>query len=75
MLKMLKAVVIDSCGRKTTFRTYAQDSGRPEEILAPFLASGGRIETYEWIDTLTKERMKWNEEHPDLSIPLDCILR
>ncbi len=71
MLKMLKAVVVDEKGKKTTFRTYAQDSSDPEAILAPFLASGGKIETYEWIDTLTKERMKWNEEHPDLPISLD----
>lgn len=72
MLKMLKAIVVDSKGRKTTFRTYAQDSSDPNEILAPFTASGGYIESYEWIDTLTKERIKWNEEHPDMPIPLDA---
>lgn len=71
MLKMLKAVVVDARGKKTTFRTYAQDDSDPNQILAPFLASGGSIETYEWIDTLTKERMKWNEEHPECPISLD----
>ena len=71
MLKMLKAVIVSPSGEKTTIKTYAQETANPGAVMAPFLASGGHIESYEWIDTLTEQRKAWNEENPDTPIPVN----
>ena len=71
MLKMLKAVVVDRNGNRTTVKTYAQDTNKPEDVFAIFIQGGGYIEKYEWIDTLTEPRKQWTKEHPDNPIPLD----
>lgn len=30
------------------------------------------LKTFAWIDTLSEPRRQWNEEHPDLQIPVDA---
>jgi len=72
MLKMFKAILVDDKGEETTVRTYAQDTTEPEQILAPFLAGGHKLKSYEWIDTLSDLRRKWNEENPDIPIKVDA---
>lgn len=71
MTKMLKATLRFPDGKEHTLRTYADDAKNPEEIYADMLKGGAVIVESEWIDTLTEHRKKWNEENPDLQIPLD----
>ena len=63
-----------SDGQETTIRTYRNEtySPAPEEIYANLIKHGAKLLSYEWIDTLTEGRKKWNEENPDLQIPLDA---
>ena len=68
MLKMMKATLIGKDGNETTMRTYAQDSLKPEEVFADFVRIGFTVKEYEWIDTLTEARKKWNEDNPDMPI-------
>lgn len=71
MTKMLKATLRFPDGKEHTLRTYADGAKKPEEIYADMLKGGAVIVESEWIDTLTEHRKKWNEENPDLQIPLD----
>lgn len=71
MTKMIKAKIRLSDGEVTNMRTYADDSKTPEQVFANAVSNGGEILEYEWIDTLTEHRQKWNEENPNLQIPLD----
>lgn len=70
MLKMLKATLVRPGGQETTVRTYAPDTASPEDVLSPFLSAGMTLKTFAWIDTLSEPRRQWNEEHPDLQIPV-----
>lgn len=72
MTKMLICKFRLSDGQETTIRTYRNDSyTKPEEVYANLIANGAELLSYEWLDTLTEGRKKWNEENPDLQIPLD----
>ena len=72
MTKMLKATLKMSDGSERIMRTYAnEDYVTPEQAFEGWIRNGAEIVSYEWIDTLTKEREEWNKEHPDIPIPLD----
>ncbi len=71
MTQMLKCTFRDPKGEITTIRTYVNDSTDPKELYASLLSKGYELISHEWIDTLTPERIKWNQAHPDLQIPLD----
>ena len=72
MLKMLKATLVNREGKENTVRTYADDKASPEEVFSPFLAAGMTMKSFEWIDTLSEARRQWNEDHPELQIPVDA---
>lgn len=71
MPQMLTCIFKDQKGEETRIRTYANPSTDPKELYANLLSNGYELVSYEWKDTLTPERIKWNEEHPDTPIPLD----
>ena len=71
MTKLLVAKIIHLDGSENIVRTYAQEGENPKKVLKDMLPLGSKIESFEWVDTLTKNREKWNEENPRYAIPLD----
>ena len=71
MTKLLVAKIKHIDGSENTVRTYAQEGENPKKVLKDMLPFGSKIESFEWVDTLTKNREKWNEENPRYAIPLD----
>lgn len=71
MTKLLVAKVVFD-GEEHTIRTYADDHEKPKKVLKDNIPLDAKIVSYEWVDTLTETREKWNQEHPDCPIPLDA---
>lgn len=71
MTKLLVAKIMHSDGSENTVRTYAEEGENPKKVLKDILPLGSKIVSVEWLDTLTENREKWNEENPLSPIPLD----
>lgn len=72
MTKLLVAKIKHNDGTEDTIKTYAEEGENPKKVLKDILPLGSKIESFEWVDTLTEAREKWNQEHPDCPIPLDA---
>lgn len=71
MTKLLVAKIKHNDGSENTVRTYAEESANPKKVLKDILPLGSKIVSVEWLDTLTENREKWNEENQNSPIPLD----
>lgn len=71
MTKLLVAKVVFD-GEEHTIKTYADENEKPKKVLKDIMPLDAKIVSYEWVDTLTETREKWNQEHPDCPIPLDA---
>ena len=72
MTKLLVAKIKHNDGTEGTIKTYAEEGENPKKVLKDIIPLDAKIVSYEWVDTLTETREKWNQEHPDCPIPLDA---
>lgn len=71
MTKMLIAKIENADGSVSTVKTYANSSLPVRLALKDIVPFGAKIISHEWVDTLTENRVKWNEENPNSPISLD----
>lgn len=69
MTKLLNAKIVLDDGTETTVKTYADEKENPKKVLEDIIPTGSKIKWFEWLDTLTEPREKWNEENPSSPIP------
>ena len=69
MTKLLVAKVVFDDGSEHTVKTYADEKENPKKVLEDVIPAGSKIKRFEWLDTLTEQREKWNEENPSSPIP------
>lgn len=71
MTKLLVAKIKHNDGTEDTIKTYAEEGENPKKVLKDILPLGSKIVSVEWLDTLTENREKWNEENPNSPIALN----
>lgn len=71
MTKLLIAKIKLDDGSEHTIKTYADEKENPKKVLEDIIPDNSEIKSYEWVDTLTENREKWNEENPSSPIGLN----